>query len=62
MESPWYHVRKMNMEGARNALQRLYGKQTDIENKLVAIHMTVAQDIATQESKSIDCVRGTNRI
>lgn len=52
----------MNMEGARNALQRLYGKQTDIENKLVAIHMTVAQDIATQESKSIDCVRGTNRI
>ena len=62
VESPWYFVRKQNIPGARDALQRLYGKGTDIETKLQAIQMTVAMDIAAQESKWIDCVRGTNLV
>lgn len=62
VESPWYFVRKQNISGARDALQRLYGKDTNIETKLEAIQMTIAMDFAAQESKWIDCVQGTNLV
>lgn len=62
VESPWYFVRKQNIPGARDALQRLYGKDTNVETKLEAIQMTIAMDVAAQDSKWIDCVRGTNLI
>lgn len=50
------------MDAARNALQRLYGSGTNIETKLVAIQMTVAQDLAAKESKWSDLVSGSNRL
>lgn len=62
VESPWYLVRHERFEAARNALQRLYGRGTDIEPKLLAIQMTVAQDLATKESKWSDLTRGPNRL
>ncbi|KAJ4286211.1 hypothetical protein N0V88_008074 [Collariella sp. IMI 366227] len=60
IESPWYLVRHNKMDAARNALQRLYGRGTNIETKLTAIQMTVAQDLAAKESKWSDVVRGSN--
>ncbi|KAJ5379946.1 uncharacterized protein N7496_002374 [Penicillium cataractarum] len=62
VESPWFLVRHERMEAARNALQRLYGRGTNVETKLVAIQMTVAQDLAAQESKWSDAIRGPNRL
>lgn len=60
VESPWYLVRHEKIDAARTALQRLYGRNTNIETKLVAIQMTVAQDLAAKESKWADLVRGPN--
>ncbi|KAL4744841.1 hypothetical protein BDW72DRAFT_208690 [Aspergillus terricola var. indicus] len=54
VESPWYLVRHNRIGDARNALQRLYGPDTDVETKLVAIRMTVAQDLAATQSKWFD--------
>lgn len=60
VESPWYLVRHNRIDDARNALQRLYGAGTNVETKLVAIRMTVAQDLAATESKWSDAIRGPN--
>ncbi|KAF9885302.1 hypothetical protein FE257_013019 [Aspergillus nanangensis] len=60
VESPWYLVRKNQTNAARHALQRLYGRDTDVSTKLVAIQMTVAADVAAQEIKWINTVRGAN--
>ncbi|KAL4734417.1 general substrate transporter [Aspergillus similis] len=60
VESPWYLVRHNRIDDARNALQQLYGAGTDVETKLVAIRLTVAQDLAARESKWSDAVRGPN--
>ncbi|KAL3442223.1 general substrate transporter [Aspergillus insuetus] len=62
IESPWYLVRTDRIDAARDALQRLYGPNTNIETKLTAIQMTVAQDLAVKESKWSDAIRGPNRL
>ncbi|KAL4865303.1 hypothetical protein BDV12DRAFT_211098 [Aspergillus spectabilis] len=62
IESPWYLVRRDRVDAARNALQRLYGDGTNVETKLAAIQMTVAQDLAAKESKWSDAIRGPNRL
>lgn len=62
IESPWYLVYRNDIDRARHALQRLYGKDTNIEVKLKAIQITVAEERALQESKWIECFRGTNLI
>ncbi|KAI9727582.1 MAG: hypothetical protein M1834_008021 [Cirrosporium novae-zelandiae] len=59
-ESPWYLVRSKQIDAARHSLQRLYGKSTNVEDKLQAIQATVALDESLNESKWADCFRGTN--
>ncbi|OXV11343.1 hypothetical protein Egran_00897 [Elaphomyces granulatus] len=62
VESPWYLVHRGDLDGARHALQRLYGRHTDIEPKLKELRATVAEYDAFQQGKWVDCFRGTNLI
>lgn len=62
VESPWYLVHRNDIDGARHALQRLYGRNTNIEVKLKAIQTTVAEELALPESSWIECFQGTNLV
>ncbi|KAL2814355.1 hypothetical protein BDW59DRAFT_167223 [Aspergillus cavernicola] len=44
IESSWYLVRRNDLDGARRALQRLYGPEVDIEIKLAAIRMATQNE------------------
>lgn len=60
-ESPFYLVKKGRIADARKLLTRLYGP--DVESKLTAIQLTVAEETNTAgESGLLDCFKGTNRI
>ncbi|KAJ9297545.1 hypothetical protein DTO271G3_4320 [Paecilomyces variotii] len=60
VESPWYLVRRNDIDGARRALQRLYGKNTDVETKLKAMLSTTADEATLQKPRWVDCFRGTD--
>jgi sugar porter (SP) family MFS transporter len=60
-ESPWHLVRCGNIEGARRALQRLYGKATDIEAKLDAMIKTVEEESKLQPPSYVSAFKGTDR-
>lgn len=65
-ESPFWLVRKGRTEDARRVLQKLYGNGIDIQSKLTALQVTVAEEQALKEqgkeSGLLDAFRGTNRI
>jgi MFS family permease len=62
-ESPWYHIRKNEMEAARNALYKLYGSSTDLDAKISMMAKTVNEDIeATSAARWVQCFQGTNRL
>lgn len=65
-ESPFWLVRKGRTEDARKVLQKLYGSGVDIQSKLTALQVTVAEEQALREqgkeSGLLDAFRGTNRI
>lgn len=60
VESPWYLVRRNDIDGARRALQRLYGKNTDVETKLKAMLSSTADEATLQKPRWVDCFRGTD--
>lgn len=62
VESPWYLIRRNNVDGARRALRRLYGKNTEVETKLAAMRETLALERAMEKVTWTECFRGTNRI
>ena len=62
VESPWYLVHRGDLDGARHALRRLYGRHTDIEPKLKDLRATVTEYDAFQQGKWIDCFLGTNLV
>lgn len=59
-ESPWYLVRNGKDIEASNALQKLWGKDTNISDKLVNLKVTIQEEESQKESKFLDCFRGTN--
>lgn len=64
-ESPFYLVRKGNLEKAERALQTLYGKKADIRatlNNIVALEESEKNLTTTVSSSAsfLDCFRGTN--
>lgn len=60
-ESPWYHIRKNEMEAARQALYKLYGTSTDLDAKLAMMAKTVNEDLeATSAARWSQCFTGTN--
>ena len=63
-ESPYYLVRKDNLEKAEKALHSLYGKKTDVKRTLKNIHaISEAEKHNEREGKGasfLDCFRGTN--
>jgi MFS family permease len=62
-ESPWYHIRKNELEAARKALFKLYGDSTDLDAKLAMMVRTVNEDIeATSAARWVQCFTGTNRL
>jgi MFS family permease len=62
-ESPWYHIRKNDMEAARKSLYKLYGNSSDLNAKLAMMAKTVNEDIeATSAARWSQCFRGTNLI
>lgn len=65
-ESPFWLVRKGRIEDARQVLQKLYGKNVDVQSKLTALQVTVAEEEGLKEQGKevgfLDAFRGTNRI
>jgi Sugar (and other) transporter len=62
VESPWYLIHRGDVCGARRALQRLYGKNANIDDKLKVLQSTVAEHDAHQRARWVDCFRGTNLV
>ncbi|THX53846.1 putative maltose permease [Aureobasidium pullulans] len=61
-ESPWWLVKKGKTEQAKKALEKLYGANVDIDNKLAALQSTVSNETRDGEVNFMDCFKGTNRI
>jgi len=63
-ESPFYLIRKDQLEKAERALHTLYGKSTDVKATLNSIHaLTEAEKLDNQNSSEasfLECFRGTN--
>jgi MFS family permease len=59
-ESPWYLVRNGKDKEASKSLQRLWGKNTDIKDKLSSLKFTIQEEQSQKESAFMDCFRGTN--
>ncbi|KAI5244645.1 hypothetical protein E4T43_03608 [Aureobasidium subglaciale] len=61
-ESPWWLIKNGKHGQAKKDLQKLYGAEVDIDNKLAALQSTVANETRDGEVNSLDCFEGTNRI
>ena len=61
-ESTWYLVKKGKVDDARHSLIKLWGSEADIELKLQAVQITVAEEAAHEDVRWRDCFRGTHRI
>ncbi|KAI5780041.1 general substrate transporter [Geopyxis carbonaria] len=60
-ESPWYLLRKDKYEEARRSLERLHGKDNNIDSKLIHIRETIAREDELSSSATwMDCFRGTD--
>ncbi|KAL2831563.1 maltose permease [Aspergillus cavernicola] len=61
-ESPWYLVRQNRIEEARQSLQALYGKESDITSTLNSIQRTVEVERSFSSPSYVSAFRGTDRI
>ncbi|XP_014551203.1 hypothetical protein COCVIDRAFT_42468 [Bipolaris victoriae FI3] len=61
-ESPWYLVRNGKDTETLRALQKLWGKDTNVEDKLAALKTTISEENNQKESRFLDCFRGTNLV
>jgi hypothetical protein len=62
-ESPWYYVRKGQLDKAQKSLARLHGSNSDLAPKLAIIVKTVEEDAeATKAARWIQCFQGTNLV
>ena len=61
-ESTWYLVKKGNIDDARCSLIKLWGSQADIELKLEAVQITVAEEAAHEDVRWRGRFRGAHRI
>ncbi|KAH0602600.1 uncharacterized protein H6S33_008681 [Morchella sextelata] len=60
-ESPWYLVRRGNLEGAAASLQRLHGKSRDIGPRLTQIQRTLKLESELYAQATwADCFRGVD--
>lgn len=60
-ESPWYLVRQDRLDEARKVLTSLYSSEEEVDIKLAAIQETIREDRLADQSRYIDCFRGTDR-
>ncbi|KAF9894648.1 hypothetical protein FE257_006536 [Aspergillus nanangensis] len=60
-ESPWYLVRRGEIDQAKRSLQRLYGRDFDPAGKLLAIQGTVEAECAAQQPGYLAAFRGADR-
>jgi MFS family permease len=61
-ESPWYLARKGKDDQALDSLQRLWGRDTDVTDKLATLRLTIQEEESQKESSFLDCFRGTNAL
>nr|XP_036579902.1 maltose permease [Colletotrichum truncatum]KAF6787658.1 maltose permease [Colletotrichum truncatum] len=63
-ESPWYLARKNKREQAIKSLQKLFGKEYDVDTRLRGIEATIEEEALNKSSELglIDCFKGTNRL
>ncbi|OAQ62967.1 maltose permease [Pochonia chlamydosporia 170] len=63
-ETPWYLARVGKREEARKSLRKLYGRDVDIDAKLITLEATIAEEEAAKSDQGsiIQCLRGTDRI
>jgi SP family general alpha glucoside:H+ symporter-like MFS transporter len=65
-ESPWFHARKGNKQGAMTSLRKLYGNVEgyDFEEEYSIIERTIIheRDILVHKPTYLDCFRGVNRV
>ncbi|KAL3426963.1 maltose permease [Phlyctema vagabunda] len=59
-ESPWYLVRRGQLEHAKRDYARLYLNEPDVEGKIAYIQHTVEMEQLEDNGAWIDCFRGTN--
>ncbi|KAL1600758.1 hypothetical protein SLS60_007146 [Paraconiothyrium brasiliense] len=59
-ESPWYLVRNGKDSQALAALQKLWGQNTDVNDKLSTLKVTIQEEESQKESRFLDCFRGTS--
>jgi SP family general alpha glucoside:H+ symporter-like MFS transporter len=65
-ESPWFHARRGNKEGAMRSLRKLYGNVDgfDMEEEYSIIERTIIheRDVLVHAPTYLDCFRGINRV
>lgn len=65
-ESPWYHAKRGNKEGAINSLKRLYSNVPgfDYEEEYGIIHLTIQHEskLLNNAPSVKDVFRGNNRV
>lgn len=59
-ESPWWLIRKGKDAQALDSLQKLWGARTNVKDKLASLKVTISEEHGEQESKFLDCFKGTN--
>ncbi|KAL2829441.1 maltose permease [Aspergillus cavernicola] len=59
-ESPWYLVRKNQIDRARASLKTLWGTDCDVTGVLDMIQLSVEESAGQAKASFLDCVRGTN--
>ncbi|KAH7410521.1 hypothetical protein DE146DRAFT_776254 [Phaeosphaeria sp. MPI-PUGE-AT-0046c] len=59
-ESPCYLVRNGKDEQALQALQKLWGKNTDVSDKRASLRVCILEEQAARETSFVDCFKGVN--
>ncbi len=59
-ESPWYLVRKGNMDAAAKSYAKLYPHETDVSGSIASIQQLVNIEIQEHKGSWLDCFRGTD--
>jgi len=59
-ESPWWLARQGRTEDAKDSLRKLYGSTVDLDAKVVAMQITIDQELSEKKGTWLDCFRETN--
>ncbi|KAL2826752.1 general substrate transporter [Aspergillus pseudoustus] len=59
-ESPWYLVRRNQLDRARKSLHTLWGADFEVSNLLATIQLSCEESAQQAKASYIDCFRGTN--